>query len=493
MSGALTNIDFASFPVSSWRVPGAIAEIDNSRANTGQITQRSLIVAQMESTGTAPPGIPLQVNGLAAAQAAFGATSMCVQMITRYRVLDPYGELWVLPLADVGTAATGTITIAGTPAAAGTLYPRIGGVPEATVVGTTDTPTTMAARLAGLINIDPLMMVTATAALGVVTLTARHLGLLGNDIDLRMNYLGVAGGETPVAGVTVTFAPMAGGTGFPNVAAALATLNTRTFDFIAMPYTAATSLNAMGTFLNDTSGRWSPLQELFGHCFSAFRGTLGAKQTLGNSRNDQHVSIMGFYDSPSTVWDWTADLTAACAVSQRADPGIPLQYMALNVLAPPDQSLDQPSVRNSLLYDGISTFNVVVETVQTENIITTYQFNIAGQPDDSYLEAERLGGLTLLIRDMRSFILSNFARKKLVIDGTPIPTGSAMVTSQTVLAGCVARYRQQCIAGNAQDPDGFAQAAAGQNKGNGTIALLLPFRLVNQLRLTAMLIQFQAL
>ena len=130
--------------------------------------------------------------------------------------------------------------------------------------------------------------------------------------------------------------------------------------------------------------------------------------------------------------------------------------------------------------------------MQTENIITTYIENVAGQLDNSYLEAERMGGLTLLIRDARSLILSQFPRKKLVIDGTRIPPGSNMVTSQTVLAAMVARYRQQCLIGNAQDPDGFARAAQGMNAGNGVVKLLLPFRLPNQLRLTAMLVQFTA-
>ena len=224
----------------------------------------------------------------------------------------------MLPLADIGTAATGSITIAGTPSVAGTLYPRIHGDAEPCIVTPADTATTIATRLAALINADPNMLVTAVAVAGAVNLTARHPGLLGNDIDLRMNYFGAAGGEITPPGLTVTLTPMTGGTGYPAIGAALANLTTRTFDFVAFPYTDTTSLNAWQSFANDVSGRWSPLQELFGQAFSAYRGTLSARATFGVTRNDQHISIIGFYDSPSPVWDWTADLTGACGQSQAA-------------------------------------------------------------------------------------------------------------------------------------------------------------------------------
>ena len=70
-------------------------------------------------------------------------------------------------------------------------------------------------------------MVASTAAAGVVTVLCSHKGLLGNDIQLLANYLGAAGGENPVPGVTLAFTPMAGGTTNPLLTNGLANLSAR--------------------------------------------------------------------------------------------------------------------------------------------------------------------------------------------------------------------------------------------------------------------------
>src|SRR3546814_19859612 len=58
--------------------------------------------------------------------------------------------------------------------------------------------------------------VAAVALLGVVTLTAKHKGVAGNDIDVRLNFYQ---GEQLPAGVAVAIVAMSGGTGNPDVAA----------------------------------------------------------------------------------------------------------------------------------------------------------------------------------------------------------------------------------------------------------------------------------
>ena len=68
---------------------------------------------------------------------------------------------------------------------------------------------------------------------------------------------------------------------------------------------------------------------------------------------------MGFNDSPSPSYIWAADLAGTAAVSLRADPARPLQTLALStVLAPPLHSRFDLSDRNTLLWDGVSTFTV---------------------------------------------------------------------------------------------------------------------------------------
>jgi phage tail sheath gpL-like len=507
LSQAAGNIDFAIYPVTN-RVPGVFAELNNSKANSGEPNMRSLIIAQMTAAGTELPHTPKISSGVGDAQGKYGLNSMIAQMVAFYRLSDTFGELWVLPLADDPTAiaASGTITPAGPALAAGNIFLYIAGSPInarlSVPVAAGDTAAIMGANIAAAINAATGGPVVASvvAITGVVTVTAVNKGMAGNGIDMRLNYFGAVNGEVLPPGVTVTFGGAAGGSGTlltggavnPALPAALANLSgDQTFDFIICPYTDAISLNAIGAFLNDTTGRWSWSQELFGGAWAAERGTLSQLAAFGVTRNDQHVQIMGVYDSPTPDYLIATDVAANAAVSIRDNPAVPLQNVPLNFYAPPLASRFNLGERNTLLYDGVSTFFVNDAGVVTmERMCTTYQLNSAGLPDNSYLDTETLYTLQYIIRDLRTFVSSNFPRKILVADGTPIPFGSAQVTAQTILAAVNGRYQTYCTAGLAQNPTQFVQQSRAQNAGNGLVKLLLPIQVADQLRQTAMLIQF---
>jgi phage tail sheath gpL-like len=68
------------------------------------------------------------------------------------------------------------------------------------------------------------MPVTVSASSGTVNFTARNKGPCGNDIDLRVNYLGTPGGETIPQGMTYTINAMAGGATAPGLSAGLEAL-----------------------------------------------------------------------------------------------------------------------------------------------------------------------------------------------------------------------------------------------------------------------------
>jgi phage tail sheath gpL-like len=507
MSGIAGNIDFAVYP-SSNRDPGSFAEVNNSQANTGQANQRALILGQMTSGGTATANNPEISSGLGDAQGKYGLNSIAAQMVQFYRLSDLFGELWVLPLNDdpSADAASGTITPTGPATGAGNIFLYIAASPInprlAVPVSVAMTVVQIGAAIAAAINAVPTSPVTAVASgsTGVVTVTAVNKGVLGNGIDMRLNYLGAVAGEVLPPGVGITLTGASGGTGTllaggsvnPSLTAGLANLSgDQTYDFIVCPYADTASLNAIQAFLNDTAGRWSWQQELFGGAWTAFRGTLGGLAALGNARNDQHTQAIGIYDSPSPDYLWATDVTANSAVSLRANPAVPLQELPLNVFAPPIPSRFISGERNTMLYDGVSTFYVDDSgTVRISRMCTTYQKNAAGAPDNSYLDTETLYTLQFLIRDLRTFITSQFPRKILVVDGTPIPFGSAMVTSKIILGGVNGRYQSYCDAGLAQNAAQFVQQSQAQNAGGGLVKLLLPIQVADQLRQTAMLIQF---
>ncbi|MET3135505.1 phage tail sheath gpL-like [Oxalobacteraceae bacterium GrIS 1.11] len=491
------TLPFKNIPANI-RVPLFYAEVDNSQANTGQLSQRALIIGQITAgAGNALPNIPVISQGVADAATAGGQDSMLALMTAAYRINDTFGEVWYLPLADDpgAVAATGTVTFLAAPTANGTLYLYVAGVRYALPALTTQTAALLATALAAQINADTSCPVNAVAVAGVVTFSAVNKGPCGNDIDLRLNYQGTRGGEVLPPGLTVTIAPMTGGATAPSLTTALSNLGSQSFDFIVCPYTDTASLDAMKALLNDTTGRWAWNQQLYGHYFAVYKGTFGAQVTLGNGRNDQHGSIMGIYDSPTPSWLWAASLAGAAAVSLRADPSLPVQTVAIQgVLAPPLQSRFQLTDQNTLLYDGISTYSVADDgTVAIQNLITTYQKNAFGSADNSYLEIETLFTLAYVLRALKTMVTSKYARVKLAADGTRFASGSAIVTPNIIRADLIAKYRELEYDGFVQNGDAFKQGLIVQKntQNPNRIDVLFPGILINQLRVFALLNQFR--
>lgn len=486
-------INFSYYPDSN-RVPGVYVEMDPSQANTAQTFQRSLVLGQISDAGDAEPLKPFQVESVTQIIKACGRGSILAQMGIAYRAADTFGDIWLLPYNDAtaGQAATGSIEFDGKATQSGTLSLYLGGIRVQVPVFLGADPEEVAEAVADIVNANLDLAVTAEAEDEVVTFTARNKGALGNDIDIRLNYLGQMGGEETPAGLEVDITKMAGGTTNPDIAAGLANLSDQTFDFITTPYTDTANLNAMKDFLDDMTGRWSWEQMLYGGAFSAYRGTLGVQTAFGRARNDQHMSIMSFNDSPDTSWIWAAQIAAHSASSLRVDPGLPLQYIGTQLKAPPVPSRWTLGERNTLLYDGLSTFRVGNDnTVIIERMRTTYQRNLAGADDDSYLDVETMYGLMFVARSLTNYLLSIYARKKLVSDETPILAGSNTVNSLMIKTSVICHYRVLELGGYVQNATIFAKNVVVENAGRGLVKILAPVDLVNQLRQIAILLQFR--
>lgn len=493
MSGTLA---FRYFPAQTWRPSGVYAEFDPSQANTAIQPLRALIIGQMLAGGTATANVPVlaysqaQVNGLA------GVNSMLALMYAAYREQDPFGEAWILPVADngAGVAATGSIAITGPATAAGTIALYLGGVAVPVGVNSGDASTAIATAAAAAINLASVgMPITAAAVSSSVNLTCDHKGLAMNDIDIRVNYHGALSGEATPAGVGLTITAMSAGVTNPVLTTALANCGEQPFDFIVTPYTDATSLTAIENFLSDQSGRWSAIEMLYGHAFTAFRGTVSARGTFGNTRNSQHVTCLGFYDSPTPAWLEAADFAGAHAARIRVNPALGLTDQALNLLAPPVASRDTPSSRNVMLYDGISTFFVdAAGQSRIDRSVTMYQTNPSGQIDDSYLNTNLMFQAAYAARYLKSQLTSQFiaAGKILVDDGTPIPPGAPATTPSLILQSAIAIYAYLASVFLVQDVATFARNARASKGQKGQVLLYLPINFSDQVIQIAALIQF---
>lgn len=493
------SVSFAAIP-STLRTPLFYAEVDKSAANQGGAdVLRTLIVGQRLATGTVAAGVLTRISSAAQALTFFGRGSMLHRMAIAYFNGDALGEVWAIALADdgAGVAATGSITCDTVASAAGVLSLYVAGELVQVLLSSADTKIQIAAKIADAVNALPDLPVSALSdGIDTVDFTARNKGTLGNAIDLRLNYLGSAGGEALPAGSAFTIVAMAAGAGDPTVTPAIDAMADEDFEFVAWPYATTTALDLLGAELADTStGRWGPFRQLYGHAFTAKADTAGNLTTFGNGRNDPHVTCFGAYKFPTWIPEIVGAATAAAAGSIRVDPARPLHTLPLvGVKAPAIADRFILSERDTLLHDGIATFAISRSgQVSIERAITTYQTNAAGSPDASCLDSETLFTLAAIVRRLKSAITSKFGRHKLVTDGTRIGAGQAAVSPSTIRAELIAQYGAMEADGLVENAEAFKAFLVVERNGSdpSRVDVLFPPDVANGLRIFALLNQFR--
>ena len=478
------------------RVPLFYAEMDNSQANVYSPGLRTLLLGQKLSAGSAAANTPIIVGSLAQAYTLFGRGSMLARMFEVYRLNDPTGEVWCLPVSDNagGVTASGSIAVTGPATAAGTINLRIAGQLLQIAVAASDTASSIASAINAAINAATDLPVTASVSTSTVTVTARWKGLTGNDIQISHSYNGLAAGESLPTGVGLTITAMASGTTAPSLTAAIVAMGDDAYDFIIHPYTDSTSFSALTTELGETSGRWSWSRQIYGHAYSALRGDLSSLVTYGGTVNDPHQTVAAIdADTQAPGWEYAAAFAAQNAVAIAADPARPTQTLPLTGILPPRPGKHFIwSERNTLLNYGIATCYVEGGALRIERAITTYQTNASGVDDVSYFDSETLHTSAYVLRRLKSAITSKYARHKLANDGTRFGAGNAIVTPKVIRSELLSQYRQMEFDGIVENYAAFAaNLVVERNASNpNRVDVLFPPDYVNQLRVFAVLNQF---
>lgn len=488
-------IPFNTLPA-QLRVPLFYAEIDNSMASYFARQNRTLIVAPKLAAGTAAVNVPVLCNNVGQAIQYGGRGSILARMVEAYRKNDDFGELWVLPVADpaAGTAATKTITVTGPATAAGVIALCVAGQRLQIGVDAGDTAANIAAAIAAAVQTAPDLPYTAAAVDGVCTLTCKHKGLVGNDIDVRHSYLGASGGETLPAGVGLAIATGVAAAGAPDLDAAIAAMGDEEYDYIVIPWSDTGSLDVFKAEMNDVTGRWSPLRMIYGHVFTAKVASHASLVTLGQGRNDPHCSIMGLADTPTPSYEIAAAFAARAARSLNNDPARPLQTLAMTgVLPPPVDSRFTIQERNVLYWGGISSVVVAGGEVRIDRGITTYRVNAYDQPDPSYLNITTVATLAYVVRFLRQRITQKYGRHKVADDGTPFGAGSAIVTPSIARGELVAAYGDLMDLGLVENIEAFKANLIVERNATDPSRLDVLFApdLVNELNIVALLVQFR--
>lgn len=491
------SITFNSIPTNR-RLPGVLAEFNSSRASSGPaiLPYKALIIGQKTSAGTATADTVVRVTSAAQASTYGGVGSMLHRMALAWFAANKTTEVWLGVLADngAGTAATKTITFSGTSTAAGTVSLYIGGelISVAVASGVAHTVVSAAVNTAIVaVQTTRGLSVTSGESTGVVTLTARHKGTVGQDLDVRVNY---QLGEATPAGITVTIANAVSGATNPSLTSLIAALGDVQYHVVVNPYTDATSLTALEAEL---SSRFGPTRQIDGFMVASAVGSNSVLGTLGDTRNSPHSVIVGQAgETPITPpTEFAAEVAAVAALALSADPARPLQTLPLAwSKSPAESDLFTDAERNLMLYDGIATTKVVAGgLVQIERLVTTYQTNAAGGADTAYLDLTTLATLMYYRYSLRASLLAQFPRHKLANDGARFGAGQAVVTPKIIEAACLAHFRQLEELGLLEGFDQFKEDLVVERNLSdpNRVDILVPPDLINGFIVGAISIQFK--
>lgn len=495
------TVSFNNIP-SSMRVPLFYAEMDNSAANTSTDSSPSLLIGRVLPEAAIAPGQLVIMPSADQAKKLCGRGSQLARMVDAYRKIDAYGELWVIAVPDAGTPATGAVTITGTATAAGAINLYVGTTRVQATVVAGDTGAVVAESLMEAINAKEDLPVTAATLAGsggsthgTVALTAVNGGSGGNDIPLILNYYGNASGETVPDGLNVQVAEMKEGGGDPDLTATIAAMGDESFDYIGLAFSDSASLALMATEMNDSAGRWSYIRQLYGHVYTARRGTLAELIAYGDTLNNQHITVAGYEKGVQTCIDeLVAYRLGRQAVFLRNDPARPTQTGELTGALPaPVGKRFTMTEQQSLLNYGIATAYAQSSVLMIQRDITTYRKNSYGVADNSYLDSETLHTSAYVLRQLKSAITSKYGRHKLANDGTRFGPGQAIVTPSVIKAELGSVYRQLERKGIVENFDLFQKHLVVERNADdpNRMDVLFPPDYVNQLRVFAVLNQFR--
>lgn len=453
-------------------IPGAglvapLFAFEVSSGGAPESPQRLVLIGHKTSSGTLAQNTPAVCTSIAEALQLAGQKSMLYDMFVMARRNAPAQEIWILPVAASGVAATQTVTIDSPPAAGGLGVLRIAGRAVRVTIGAGDNAATVAAALSAAVNAyeDPLtgrtLPVAATVSSAVVTLTARHAGAVAGDIDVVVPTT-TAGNA--FAGGVATVAAGTSGSGSPDLSTALANLGDDPAHWIVSPFSDDTNLNLYATLLNDTSGRWAWLRQSYGHVITLRTASTGDMTTLGLARNDRHVTIL---NRPVTAgiaepaWEWVAGVAGRVVpwLSDGVTGNVSRNQTGLVVegLSAPDDRSKWPSyaTRNALLTAGISTWSVTADgRIAIDKLVTTQRLNAQGQSDTTFRDIQAMGQLMVALTYFRA-VLSTEHGQKALADTNPSAL-QAISTPKDIKATFVHAYQALVDRGVLEDVDGFA-------------------------------------
>ena len=395
--------------------PGTFIEVRPNYRNMGLLPYpvRSILLCQKLATGTLAEGVEQEIVNPDDAIAYCGLGSIGAEQVKAFRRTNNTTPLYIMALKDaVGAVdASGTFTFVGSLALATVLRFKVAGQQVRITVEPTDDVADMATSLAAAIMAETSLIVTAAAALGVVTVTCKHGGEVGNDVDLRVDTK-----AQPVPdGLTITVVDMSNGSGNPDIDDAFDALSSSWYTQFQHPWNDATN---MAKFATEMRTRFTAMTKLDAHGFVAKRGTYGELGTFGELTNEPFISAMGLKKSPTSSWVMSAAVCGLATFHLTNDPSRQLRSLVIEGVEAPDP-IDRftETEQDLLLRKGMSTFDHLPDGKTTiSRLITTYKVSTLNIVDRAWLDIMTPATMSRIRYDWAGYIGLLYPRSKLLDD-----------------------------------------------------------------------------
>lgn len=397
------HVSFDNIP-NSLRVPGQYIEFNTRNAVQGlpQNPQKMLLLAPMLTTGTKTANEPVQIFSDVQAGEWFGRGSWAQLMVRQAFLNNPYLDLTVLGLPDheAGVAASARVELLGTVASTSSVELNIAGTPVNVAAVAGQTPTQVAEKLVNTINASDLP-VSATNAQGVLTLTAKNKGEIGNEISIRF--------DAANSGLTPNVSEMAGGAKNVDIGKALSNIAGKHYHIIVSPFNDDANLRVLSEHVEQVSNAIEQrgCVAVIGHRHSMTSGAaLTAK--LNNGR-----MVCAWYAGAVESTAMIATAFAAVMAAEE-DPARPLNTLMLKGLSiTADKHFPLFNECQTALYNGLTPLTVVNNRVQIMRAVTTYTKNSQNVDDPSLLDVTTIRTLDYVRRAVKERIALRFPRDKL--------------------------------------------------------------------------------
>lgn len=425
----------------------------NKQLHVGNMIGSALTGASPSFTvaaGTATLNVVYQVFSASQSALLFGAGSELHLMALAAFAEDPAASVWQVAVAQGTGQATGVITATGSVTAAVTARIVVCGRTVDVSINVGDSLTTIATNLATAINQQTNWPVTAQNSAGVVTLSAKHVGLRGSNITFRVFLIAGASSVKATAGalaaalngLTLTLSggtavggvyKLAGGSTEESLTTALAVVASTRFHRYVLAQQGSTALAAVVAQLNAGA---LPTSQLLQQAVAASVDTYANAIALTGAQNAPLLQLAWHYNADVSPGEIAAQVAAGrlagdaaaggAIVGEASDCAANLDGLRLTAVPAQDSIGDQPlptqveAALNNGLTPLVPTANGFTAVPRS---ITTMFKDGAGNPNYAVIDTEFVTVCFYEADLFRASAATQFAGGKLApdtADGSPV-------------------------------------------------------------------------